>query len=236
MNDPRFESLPSDTSKYIDRLARDLAWGVLNNKWYNEFYLQGIPQWRDLAFSKRNRIEIQQYMADVWQNHSLDLVLLEDLGYIIEVQKEGNDTSLYKLTDKALQLPRIPVPGPIFISYRRFESTPFALLLSCRLKANGITPFLDDQVDKEDQGTSLRIGGNWRPDLKDAIESREWFVILIGPTTLSSVDVKHELEWALAAHKKIIPIWHRGFKGEDLPDDLSTSVREAITETNAIRI
>ncbi|HEX2905789.1 MAG TPA: toll/interleukin-1 receptor domain-containing protein [Phototrophicaceae bacterium] len=240
MNDPCFEPLPSDFSRHIDRLARDLAWGFLNNQWNNAFYIQGIPEYGDLKFASDWNHDLETYLKEVWNNQPPNPAQLVDLDYVEKVQGVGDNTFLYKLTDKGLQLARRAKTAPIFISYCRFESTPFAILLSDRLKANGLAPFLDNQSDKDDQGISLKPGGKWLSDLKSAIEARDYFVILVAPTTLNSEVVCQELEWALASHKKVIPIWHRGFdlkNSNHFPiNTLPLTIQEAITGTNAIQV
>lgn len=240
MKDPRFDALPSDTPKRIDRLTRDLAWGVLNEKWDNAFYIQGIPAWGDLEFATRwNRDTLMSYLSEVWDNKPPNPARLVDLGYIIEGDGVGNDIARYRLTEKGLRLAQNPQPGPIFISYRRSESTAFAILLSDRLKANGLVPFLDKQPDRENQGLAVKPGDNWPTVLKAEIEVRDHFVILIAPTTLSSEIVCQEMEYALASGKNIIPIWHRGFdpKNKDhFPEALFLSIQKAITETDAILV
>lgn len=241
MNDPRFDPLPSDSAKHLDRFVRDLAWGALNNKWRNAFYIQGIPAWRELELLPSQNPDLKEYLAQVWDNHPPDPAQLEDLGYIVEVPGSsiGDDTSLYKLTEKGLRFARSTSPGPIFISYRRLESSSFALLLSDRLKIYGLAPFLDNQTDKEDQGIALKPGDKWEDELRDAIKARQYFVVLVGPTTLSSNVVCREIEYALAFHKKIIPIWHRGFdprNKEHFPESLSSAIRNVITDINGIQV
>ena len=238
MNDPRFDALPSDPSKHIERLARDLAWGVLNEKWTNVFYLQGTPTWDRLEFAEsRNPDTLKSYLSEVWSNKPPNPANLVELAYLRMGQGVGNDTAEFTLTEKGLRLAQSAQPGPIFISYCRSESTAFAILLSDRLKAKKIVPFLDKQSDEEDQGNALKPGNVWRAELKTAIEKREHFVVLIAPSTLSSEAVCQEIEWALASSRKIIPIWHRGFDPKDkahFPDTLSQSIRGIVTEIDAI--
>lgn len=146
------------------------------------------------------------YLSEVWDNKPPNPARLVDLGYIIEGDGVGNDIARYRLTEKGLRLAQNPQPGPIFISYRRSESTAFAILLSDRLKANGLVPFLDKQPDRENQGLAVKPGDNWPTVLKAEIEVRDHFVILIAPTTLSSEIVCQEMEYALASGKNIIPM------------------------------
>ena len=242
MSDPRFDPVPDDPAKRLDRLAHDLAWGVWNNKWRNVFNLQGIPAWGELRFARRmNTTELQEYLAKAWDNQPPNPAQLVDLGILTEVPGgiRGNDTASYRLSRNGLELARTAKPGPIFISYRRSESTAFAMLIADRLKANRLVPFLDDQPDREDQGVALKPGGKWRPDLEEAIESREYVIVLVAPSTLRSTAVCQEIQWALVYRRNIIPIWHRGFdlnNVDHFPPDLDPTIRETIADTNAITV
>lgn len=240
MHDPRFDPLPLDKAKYIERLARDLAWGVLNGIWKNTFYISGSPMRENITFSTDyNQKPLKDYLNTVWDNKISFLNELLTLGYIHQTIMMGGGVFIYPLTQKGLQLAQVPQPGPIFISYRRSESTPFALLIRDRLGSNGIIPFLDNQSDLENQDTSLKAGSKWKDVLRQAIESRDYLILLIGPTTLLSSSVQEEISIAQVSGKKIIPVWHRGFNPNDalhFPENEVSMFKSIVEDTNAIRI
>jgi hypothetical protein len=95
-----------------------------------------------------------------------------------------------------------PAPASIFISYRRRDSSELALLILARFKMLGQEPFLD---------MSIEPGDDWETRLRREVAGRDYFVSLVGPTTLESEYVRQEILWALDAGKQIIPIWHRGW-------------------------
>jgi hypothetical protein len=118
--------------------------------------------------------------------------------------ERGRHKETYILTPKAFSLLEKPIKPPtIFISYRRKESSTFALLIEARLRLLGVdTVFIDKNIN---------AGEEWHRELKERISQSQNFICLIGPTTLASEMVTKEIEWAIEAGSRIIAIWHNGF-------------------------
>jgi hypothetical protein len=73
--------------------------------------------------------------------------------------------------------------------------------------------------------------------LKERIQSREYLVLLLGPTTLASPYVVEEIAWALAAGLTLVPIWQPGFQyRRDAWPELPDHVADALTNTHTIRV
>lgn len=106
MEDIRYEPLPpNQDNAHVERLIRDLTWGVWNNVWRNRFNLTGIPPWGDLELLASHNLKLVHYLSAVWNNVPPNMGLLEDQGYIRELPGTflGGETSGYMLTDKALK-------------------------------------------------------------------------------------------------------------------------------------
>ncbi len=120
------------------------------------------------------------------------------------------------------------MPYNVFISYKRSESSAFALLVLARLKEHNLVSFLD---------MALEAGGNWHADLEARIKENDYFIVLLGIDTLSSPMTVKEIEWALKYGRTVIPIWHSGFNiNDDRWSEVPAEVMEAIQQTNAIRV
>lgn len=208
----------------IPELARDLAYlAILQEIEITEV----ITIWWDEILSKDT--ENSKLFCDKWNlkqilNETGEVVertidaptfgMLKAYGYIEEISKgESNLTETFysiwrdkpkRITQKSFELLENPVlPPKIFISYRRLESSAFALFIEARLSladAN-IGIFIDKQI---------RVGDGWHGTLESAIKSSEIFIILIGTTSLDSPWVQQEIKWAQEANCRIIPIWHNG--------------------------
>ena len=168
--------------------------------------------------------DVNAYLEARWQGNDPHYALLYRMGYLAEGVTDNDMTP----TPAAYAMIEDAEPSSIFISYSRQESSTFALLVLERLKNAGLQPFLD---------LALEPGENWHEGLKERIQSREYLVLLLGPTTLASAYVVEEIEWALAADLTLVPIWQPDFKYQrsDWPD-LLDSVAEALTNTHTIRV
>ncbi len=121
--------------------------------------------------------------------------------------------NFYRLTAKAFELLEKPAKPPtIFISYRRVESSAFALLIEARLRLLDIkTVFVDKQIT---------AGEDWEDRLRKSIKQCEVFICLIGPTSLNaSMMVEQEIEWALNKGCEIRSVWHNGYSIQKLKDE-----------------
>jgi hypothetical protein len=150
-----------------------------------------------------------------------NLTLLVSNGYL---QADNND--LY-LTRAAFDLLQEAEPASIFISYKRSESSAFALLVLARLKQAGLEPFLD---------LALVPGENWSEGLKERIGKYDYLIALLGRETLKSKVVIQEIQWALEAHLNIIPIWHNGFVYKSGEWKLPPEIDEALSNRHTIRV
>lgn len=202
--DPRELPVPegSDLLKRVEIFAKDLAYGCNVGEWESSFtYLDNINVWRgrsnDLKSTEASRL-LERYCKDKWNNShptANDLALFE---YV----KAANG-GVYSLTKAAFDLLNRPaVPANVFISYKRKESSAFALLVEARLVMAGAT---SPHIDK-----NLKGGEPWHARLEERVKSSEYLVCLIGPTTLESDAVKKEIWWAIEAGRFIIPVCHNG--------------------------
>lgn len=181
---------------------------------------------------------LSQYLNSKWDFGQPQATFLEAFGYL-ERKGEKDETVLYLLTPAAFALLKKPKPSSIFISYKRSESSALALLIVARMKEHGLTPFLDMHPDTHLEDNRLNIAEDWENELRQAIDSREYMVALISPKSLAETSfVRTELRWAIESPKpkKIIPIWHGGFKEKHLPDNLDLSIRDIILKKNAIKV
>jgi hypothetical protein len=85
----------------------------------------------------------------------------------------------------------------VFLSYRRADQT-FAMRLADRLRALGLDVFVDQQA--------LRGGSRWRKEIYQAIERARHMVVLLGPETHESEEVRGELEHAFDCGTPVIPV------------------------------
>lgn len=203
--DPLRQPLPNDPLERIHRLARDLAYGAVHNMWNSQIITTN--GWAD---------GVPRYLR-VWGGDHPNIYLLNSFAY---VAKQGPGE--YILTEKAFALLERPAVSPsVFISYRRSESSAFGLLVEARLRMAGVQhPFLDK---------NLVPGDEWIQMLEQRIRQCQYFILLLGPSTLESAYVQQEIAWALQSQVNIIPIWHNNFHGaEDYPAELESK--------NAIRV
>ncbi len=121
-----------------------------------------------------------------------------------------------------------PVRGKkptVFLSYRRKVSWAVALKLHESLTQMGADVFMD----MEDLGE-----GQFAQKLMDEIQSRDYFLLLLAPDTLTSEWVIREVQFAMQAGKRIVPVLTDGFtlSEENLPADLKgISSHNAVTLT-----
>jgi hypothetical protein len=132
----------------------------------------------------------------------------------------------YTLLKPAFDLVEEGPAARVFISYRRAESSAFALLVLARLKAAGVDAFLD---------MTIQPGQNWQDDLRGRIDASDTFVLLLGKTSLDSDIVLDEISHAMHTGVRIIPIWHNGFvfRGEARIPARMTALLET---THTIRV
>jgi hypothetical protein len=246
--------LPSNNVEQLETLAMELAEGSILGYWgtdlidmdkLKEIYSSGYVKSSDYSSLSDKQLNlITQRRFNISERHiisslisynlaelNLKKIRIEELSKsqgligimeinIAQLSKSAFDLMKQKATDKkAITL---------FISYKRKESSAFALLLLNLLKQSGFNPFLD---------LAIKPGDNWHSSLEDDIQNRDYFIALIGPTTLESPITIKEIEWAIEYGRKIIPIWHNGF--EFKPDDwksLPDGVSKVLGMTHTIRV
>ncbi len=222
LHNPLDDDFPNDPVDRIHRLARDLAWGALNNLWDARFEIRG-----GRVSSKRNiRGGMLADYLSRWGEQAPTAHLLVAFGYMDEHHAQspsGAPITLGILKLAAFGLLKQPTRQPqVVISYRREESSALALLTVARLQMAGVNnPFLD---------MNLNPGDMLHAEQESRIRNSDYLVCLIGPTTLDSAYVRAEVDWALDADGvNVVPVWHNGFEpAHDYP--------QALALRNAIRI
>ena len=213
--------IPSGDIAWVKLLAKELALGVHRSLWDPLLILRKF-----MGGAGTVQENPSVYFETRWKDYDLTHLANVLVGH--DYMVIGESQSALCLTAKAYDLIDDVEPYDIFVSYKRSESSPFALLLLARLKEHSLVPFLD---------MALEAGGNWHADLEERIKGCDYFIVLLGEDTLSSPMTVKEINWALDAKRTIIPIWHSGFdidseKWAELPAD----VMSAIQQTNAIRV
>lgn len=86
----------------------------------------------------------------------------------------------------------------IFISYSHKDASDVAELFHTRLMGCGYQIWQDKH--------SLELGDSFPQKISDAIEDVEYFIIIITPAALESTWVRDEIDMALVARCKVIPV------------------------------
>lgn len=213
MRKVRGREVPKSPVARIRALAKELAQGAYDGMWPLEIY----------AF--RGAVAegtVTHYLEERWGDQAPSFALLVVTGYL-----SWNSSNTYLITKQAFDLLDEAEPSNIFISYRRKDSSAFALLVLARLQLAGLSPFLD---------MSLVPGEDWQQGLKSRIQEYDYLVLLIGPDTLSSREVVKEIEWALEAGVKVIPVWHGGFSFRPGVYPLPVQIETLLQSTHTIRV
>ena len=214
--------IPNGDVARVHLLAKDLALGVHRNLWG-----------RNLKFNPNSRLKEVQllvFYGERWQQRDSldhDIELLQAHGF-------ADESGL--LTQAAFDLLTEVAPFDVFVSYKRSESSAFALLVSFRLKERGLVPFVD---------MAINVGEKWYDELHKRIKECDYFIVLLGRNTLKSEMTIQEIKWAIkyreqnieeeVEEKKIIPIWHSGFNiTHKRWQDVDQAVRDEISANNAI--
>jgi hypothetical protein len=225
MENPHELPAPEDPIEQVHAFARDLAYGVTQGWWTTQFSLKGEEhgelwlyygeQTGQIYFAWSNLVTVK------WQNFVPPYSLLLSFGYIQTLENTPTPSRVF-LTRAALDLLKTPsAPPSVFISYKRDQSSAFALLVEARLRLVGNpNPFVDKNIV---------AGDGWHGRLKDTIQQSKYFVCLIGKDTLQSEWVQKEIAWAAAAGCTLISIWHGCAMDETCPAALRE--RHAITVT-----
>lgn len=164
--------LPSNPMARIRTLAKELAEGTLEGVWNTSSFPTYDGQSQRAVYGRWFwRIEtVEIYIFERWDNQCPSLDLLEYNGYLAPLEIGGSGRVL-RLTENAFRLVEEVQPSTIFISYKRSESSAFAMLVLKALKEKGLDAFLD---------MSIKPGDNWHQHIKEKIESHDHFVLLLG--------------------------------------------------------
>ncbi len=205
--------LPAHPMTRVKTLAKELAEGAASGVWGAE-----IPSFRGGITDE----DVKTYLQERWDSLPPSLFLL----LVNEYAVWENNTMV--LTRAAFDLLDEAEPASIFISYKRSESSAFALLVLARLKMAGLQPFLD---------MALQPGEDWQQGLKGRIQQYQYLIALLGKETLNSDVVRDELLWALDARLTILPVWHNGFSYRSSDwQNLDPHLDQLLTRAHTIRV
>ncbi len=225
MENPHELPAPIDPIERVHAFARDLAYGVAQGWWTSQLNVEIAGKTETWYFDLTlDFLDMEEsFLDDKWQMRYPSWTLLMSFGYLEQVDMRTQYINYsFLLTEKALRLLEKPsAPPSVFISYKRDQSSPLALLVEARLRlAGNPNPFVDKLIV---------AGEGWRERLKGTIEQSKYFVCLVGQETLTSDWVRQEIDWAAKAGCTLISIWHGCEMGDDCPAALRE--RHAITVT-----
>jgi hypothetical protein len=205
MSDNQSQSQPQTKTalqKAVE-FARDLAEGVAEGKWSTQYLVTPNRDDADWYLFPNDQADEDKLLTAKWNSDLPSHELMTTLGYITLVRRTDQGDLNYQLTEKSLALLERPAAPPsVFISYKRDQSSAFALLIEARLRlAGNPNPFVDK---------NLTPGDEWHGKLENTIKSCEYFISLIGAKTLDSAMVLKEIHWAETSGCKVISIWHGG--------------------------
>lgn len=215
----RARELPQNPMARIRTLAKELAEGAAEKYWDAAIWF-----FRGELGDSEDQKNIVKYISERWQNNNPTFSVLMSNGYL---DRDEHRKETCFLTRLAFDLINEAEPASIFISYKRSESSAFALLVLARLKAAGLEPFLD---------LALVPGEDWEKGLKERIARYDYLIALLGRETLKSEVVIREIQWALEAGLSIIPIWHNGFTYKAGEWDVPSEIDQALSMRHTIRV
>lgn len=211
-------ALPQNPMTRIRILAKELAEGAAVGLWGIAFRM-----FRGQLVMSEDQQDLVTYLSQRWQDSAPHFGLLISNGYM---RFEAAENDVY-LTKAAFDLIDESEPANVFISYKRSDSSAFALLILARMKAAGIEPFLD---------LALQPGDDWEKGLRERIQKYQYLVAILSHDTLKSEVCLKEIAWAIEAGLSIIPIWHNGFVYTSGTYDVSLKVDTALSKTHTIRV
>ncbi|HEX2908776.1 MAG TPA: toll/interleukin-1 receptor domain-containing protein [Phototrophicaceae bacterium] len=209
--------LPQNPMTRIRILAKELAEGAVGQIWDTALFRVYRSEATPISEA------LSTYLEKRWNNNFPPTYLLVSNGYLVGI----DELHLLRVDKPAFDLLEEAEPTNIFISYKRTESSAFALLVLARLKAAGLEPFLD---------LALVPGEDWEQGLKNRIGQYDYLIALLGKETLKSEVVLKEIQWALAAGVSLIPVWHNGFKYQASDWNLPPEVETALSQRHTIRV
>lgn len=211
--------LPQNPMTRIRTLGKELAEGAAIGLWGISFRM-----FRGQLVTSEDQQDLIRYLIQRWNDKSPHFGLLISNGYL---RFDAGENDVY-ITKAAFDLIDETETANIFISYKRSESSAFALLVLARMKSVGIEPFLD---------LALQPGDDWEKGLRERIQKYQYLVAILSHDTLKSEVCIKEISWAIEAGLSIIPIWHNGFVYKSGGwDALSEKVDTALSKTHTIRV
>ena len=233
--------LPNNPMARVRTFVKELAEGATENLWKPAFsrYSFQEPELKkrtnasgeEETYYSPKITNVTNYIEKRWGFDNIpNLQLLVANEYFHQIEEEGGlfgHTYSFVLTRLAFDLLHEVEASTVFISYKRSESSAFALLINTQLKTESINSYLD---------MAIPVGDDWQKRIKDEIEKHDYFVFLIGKQSLSSDVVRQEITWAMQFGKVIIPIWHNGYEYKSGEFPLLPEADEVLKKTNAIRV
>lgn len=198
MENPHVLPAPADPLERAHAFARDLAYGVVSGLWdidVNATAFVGGFQWYVTNVTDQHEV-FERLLDEKWQSNPPRPQILVLMGYL-----QQNSQDSYWITTKALDLLATPATPPtVFISYRRSQSTAFALLIEARLRLVGNpNPFIDKDIIP---------GDAWHSRLQNTVVASKYVICVVGKETLASPYVVREVLWAAEAGCRIITVLH----------------------------
>lgn len=220
--------LPQSRIAQVRTLAKEMAEGAAEGVWETTFSAWHKDREEGVAgiTFQPDADALAAYMRQRWQDNSPNLSLLVTNGYLT-AEPHDRFRTYFTITRAAFDLVEEVEPAKIFISYKRSESSAFALLVLARLKAEGLEPFLD---------LAIEPGQQWQAHLQERVQHSDYFILLLGPTTLQSSVTCQEIVWALQHGCTIIPIWHNGFRFQPGDWQVAAEIEAALENTHTIRV
>ncbi len=220
--------LPQSKIVQVRTLAKEMAEGAAEGMW--EITFSAWHKDREEG-TVGNRFQpdadnLARYLEQRWSTEAPNFALLATNGYL-SVEPHDRFRTYFTITRAAFDLIDEVEPAKIFISYKRSESSAFALLVLARLKAEGLEPFLD---------LAIEPGQQWQQHLEERIRHSDYFILLLGPTTLQSTVTCQEIVWGLQHGCTIIPIWHNKFRFQSGDWQIAAEIEAALENTHTIRV
>ena len=241
MENPFEQPAPADPIQRIHDFARDLAYGAVIGEWSASIGLRGGRNPSDDWFKdytagyetldSRRAVFYRKWQVDGFSRVNTFAMLIS-FGYLAHEREQPFTMHDYLLTAKAFALLEKPVaPLDVFVSYRRKQSSALALLVEARLKLADSD--MDAFVDKD-----IPVGNEWENELREKVQSADYFITLIGSETLISPNVMDEIEWAIDANCRIVTILHPDFRFEHIatPDARQQKLIAALNKRQLIMI
>lgn len=153
----------------------------------------------------------------VLKNHAVKSPYLDDKASVIEDRGD-----VYETFEKVANVLSVDTHSDLFLSYSR-KDTRAADSLTTELLKRGYRAW----VDRRD----LQPSEEWRKALRHGIEASDSFVFLVTKASIASPFCLQEMDWAIEAGKRVIPVMLEMLAVEDLPAAVSS--RQYIKSTEA---